>query len=210
MCSEQESDTDELIQRARDGDDRCVQQLLQRHRNRLRRMVELRMDGRIAARVDPSDIVQDALLEASRRLPKYLRTQPIPYYPWLRQIAWERLVQLHRRHVESLKRSVNREAPAGMMLADRSVCQLIDRIAAAGSSPSRQVLREEMRDRVRAALEGLKPDHREVLVLRYLEQMSVREIAAVMGISTGAVHMRQLRALELLRATLHDLQGGSA
>jgi len=82
---------------------------LVRHRKKLLTMVAARLDRGVAARLDPSDVVQEALAEAAQHLDEYLRTRPLPYYAWLRQFAWERLVKLHRCHIRSKKRSVTRE-----------------------------------------------------------------------------------------------------
>ena len=104
-----QGDTEDLIRRAGDGENAATEELLTRYRDRLRQMVAVRMDPRVAARLDASDIVQETLVEASRKLPEYLRDEPLPFYPWLRQIAWERLVDLHRRHVQAQKRAVGRQ-----------------------------------------------------------------------------------------------------
>ena len=79
-------DTDALLQKASHGDEAAVEELLRRHRRRLRHMVAVRMDEHLKTRVDPSDVVQDTLLEAARLLPDYLRNRPLPYYPWLRSL----------------------------------------------------------------------------------------------------------------------------
>src|SRR5947208_13646251 len=113
-------DTDVLVDRAASGDGSARQQLLVRHRGRLRQMVAVRLDPRLAARVDPSDVVQEALADAARKLDGYLRDRPLPFYPWLRRLAWERIVLLHRRHVRSQRRSVTREERP-MELPDGSV-----------------------------------------------------------------------------------------
>ncbi len=204
MSEAGQADTGELLRRAERGDSSAVQLLLARHRSRLSKMVALRMDSRIAARVDPSDVVQDALLEATRRLPDYLHTRPLPFYPWLRQLAWERLVHLHGRHIRAQKRSVNREGPLQIGLPDESALQLADHFMASGTGPSDRVIRDEMRQRVRTALEKLALNDRELLVLRYLEQLSTKDIAAVLGISTGAVKTRHFRAVQRLQAVLSD------
>ena len=113
------ADTEELLQRAAEGDTAARQQLFVRHQHRLRQMVAVRMDRRLAARVDPSDLVQEALMDAHRKLNDYLRDRPLPFYPWLRRLAWERLLQLHRRHLHADRRSVLREEPMGAgILAD--------------------------------------------------------------------------------------------
>jgi RNA polymerase sigma-70 factor, ECF subfamily len=80
-------DTDELLNRTAHGDRAARDQLLVRHRQRLRQAVAYRLDRRLAARVDPSDVVQEVLAEAARKLPDYLRERPLPFYPWLRQMA---------------------------------------------------------------------------------------------------------------------------
>src|SRR3954467_13519763 len=117
-------DTDELLRRAGEGDDPARQELLVRHRARLRSMVAVRMDRRLAARVDPSDVVQDALAEAQRTMDDYLRDRPLPFYPWLRRLAWERLIQLHRQHVEAGRRSLLRERGMEPALPDQSALML--------------------------------------------------------------------------------------
>ena len=207
MTSKRASDTEELMDLAAAGDDGAVQQLLERHRRRLRQMVGLRLDPRLNARLDASDIVQETMLEASRRLPDYLRRRPLPFYPWLRQIAWERLMHLHVQHVQTQKRSVRREVPKYMGLPDDSVMHLADRFVAAGSSPSRDLHRKELQRHVREAVDGMAPDQRELLLMRFLEQLSIKEIAATLRLTEGAVNMRLMRALELLRRVLADRLG---
>ncbi len=210
MTSAQEWDTDTLIRKARQGDRVAREQLLVRHRGRLRQMIAFRLDPRVAARVDPSDVVQEALTDASRKLSEYLKHRPIPYYPWLRQLALERLVKLHRRHIQAQKRSVTREEDWLPPLPDESAVELADRLGAAGvgahagGTPVGRLLREELRRRVRTILEQLGPRDREVLVLRHLEQMSPREMSAVLGISEGAVRVRHLRALQRFRQLLRQ------
>ena len=158
----------------------------------------------------PAGVVQEALTDASRKLSEYLKHRPIPYYPWLRQLALERLVKLHRRHIQAQKRSVTREEDWLPPLPDESAVELADRLGAAGvgahagGTPVGRLLREELRRRVRTILEQLGPRDREVLVLRHLEQMSPREMSAVLGISEGAVRVRHLRALQRFRQLLHQ------
>jgi RNA polymerase sigma-70 factor (ECF subfamily) len=202
-------DTDELVRRSAAGDDAARQDLLARHRGRLRHMIGVRLDRRLLARLDPSDVVQEVLMEAHEKLSDYLRDPPLPFYPWLRQIAWQRLVKIHQHH-HARKRRVTHEGPALLELPDESVGDLAERLAASGTSPSRQALREELRLRVRAALRRLGERDREVLVLRYLEQLSLAEIAAVLGTNAGAVKSRHARALLRLQALLGDEGEGEA
>jgi RNA polymerase sigma-70 factor (ECF subfamily) len=195
-------DTEQLIEQASQGDRAARQQLLVRHRDRLCKMVRVRMDRRLAARVDPSDVIQEALADADAKLSDYLRRRPLPFYPWLRRLTWERLVKLHRRHIRAGIRSISREAPGRLALPDESALELARRLVDPGSSPSHHLIREELRGRMQAALARLSEKDREVLVMRYLEQLSNAEIGAALEISEGAVKMRHLRALERIRGLL--------
>jgi RNA polymerase sigma-70 factor (ECF subfamily) len=197
-----DSNTNELLEQARRGDHAAREELLGRHRGQLLRMIAVRMDRRLAARVDPSDIVQEALTEASRQLPDYLRQCPLPFYPWLRRLAWEQLVAMTRRHIGAQRRSMTREQPWEITLPDESAIALAGQLVSSGTSPSAHLKREELRDRVQAALAALDPQDREILVLRYLEQLSTRQTADVVGISEGGVKSRLMRALVRLRGLL--------
>jgi RNA polymerase sigma-70 factor (ECF subfamily) len=201
-------DTEQLIERAAHGDAAARQQLLTRHRPRLRRMVAVRLDRRLAARVDPSDLVQETLAEAARNLSDYLRRRPLPFYPWLRQLAAQRLADVHRHHLGAQKRTVTREEPEDWPLPDASAAALAERFLDSGTSPSGHLLRAEQAERVRAALAGLAPPAREVLVLRHLEGLSIAEVANALGISVQAAKKRHVRALELLRDRLGDEMTG--
>jgi RNA polymerase sigma-70 factor (ECF subfamily) len=201
MTTRQGPDTEELLRRAQAGDPAARQQLLTRHRPRLQRMVARRMDRRLAARFDPSDVVQEALADAAGRLSDYRQRRPLPFYPWLWRLAWERLVGLHRRHVRAGKRSVTREEAGVLELPEDSALELAARLAAS-ASPSNHLLREELRQRVRQALSRLAPRDREVLVLRHLEQLSTRQVAAALGLTEPAVKARHIRALERLHRLL--------
>jgi RNA polymerase sigma-70 factor (ECF subfamily) len=194
-------DTDYLLRQAAAGNDTARGRLLDRHRDRLKRMIAVRADPRLAARVDPSDVVQEALTDAAGKLDRYLKTKPLPFYPWLRQLALERLANLHRRHVRAGRRSVTREE-ARMDLSSRSAVELAERLFARQSGPGARLQRQELQSRVRAALAAMRDADREVLVLRHLEGLSAKEIAAVMGVSEGAVNTRHVRALQRLRDLL--------
>jgi RNA polymerase sigma-70 factor, ECF subfamily len=209
MMTTEDPQIDVLIEQARQGDAGACEVLLERYRVRLRRVVAVRLDRRLTARIDASDVVQEALAEASRRLDAYLVSRPLPFFAWLRQLAWDRLVELHRRHLGAKGRSVTREEAALMELSDESSLRLADRLIDSGTSPSGRFMREELRDRVRSALAGLNERDREVLVMRHLEHLRTAEVAAVLGISEGAVKVRLLRALERLRGRLADDGQGS-
>jgi RNA polymerase sigma-70 factor (ECF subfamily) len=195
-------DTENLIGRAAAGESGAREELLSRYRDRLRRAIALRLDRRLVARVDASDVVQEVMAEAAGKLSEYLRHQPLPFYAWLRQLALERLVQLHRRHVRAEKRSVVREEPRSPEVAYEARFELADRLLGAGT-PLAAVLRDELRRRVHEVLGRLPELDREVLVLRHLEQLSTRESAEALGVTEGAVKTRHLRALRRFRELMN-------
>jgi RNA polymerase sigma-70 factor (ECF subfamily) len=205
-----DSQIETLVQRAADGNEAARAELLDRYRDRLRRMVAMRLDKRIAARVDASDIVQEAMKDAFRQLPEYLAQPQIAFYPWLRRIAWGRLVDMYRTHVAAERRSVLREHQGTPCLNDDSMVELAENIVVSSINPGRRAMLAEMQARTKAALLQLKPHDREILVLRHLEQLGVEEIAGVLGISQTAVTSRHLRALQRLRRLMGDELGGSS
>jgi RNA polymerase sigma-70 factor, ECF subfamily len=190
--------TEELLGRAAQGDRAARERLLEMHRPRLRHMVAVRLDRRLAPRVDPSDVVQEALVDAQQMLSDYLRQRPLPFYPWLRRLAWKRLMKLYQQHLDTKKRSAKREAYAIPLLPDESAWMLGERLVDPGTSPSNRLLRQELCQRVQAALAGLSTGDREVLVLRFVEQLSTREAAAILDITETALKSRQTRALTRL------------
>jgi RNA polymerase sigma-70 factor (ECF subfamily) len=198
-------DTDQLLAQVSAGDEAAAQKLLARHRPRLRRMVAVHLDRRISARLDPSDVVQEALAEAFQRLPEYVAKRPVSFYPWLRQIAWQRLVKLHRAHIAAGRRSVRREGDLPVRLPDESFHELAELLASSGADPGQRLVQQEIRQRVRNALENLRPQDRIVLVMRYLEHMTLREISEVLGVTPAAAKMRHARALLRLEDLLGDV-----
>jgi RNA polymerase sigma-70 factor (ECF subfamily) len=203
---EPSSATETLLVLAAKGDSDAVTSLFQQHRPRLRRMVEIHLDERLRARVDASDIVQEAMAEAHRSLPEYLGARPLQFYPWLRQIAFQRLVKVHRQHLGAQRRDVRREQQSLYdELSEDSLCQLVHALTRHEAEPLQQILAEEMNRLIRNALDRLSSDDRQVLVLRFLEQLSTSETAEVLGISESAVKMRQLRALQRLQDGVKNL-----
>jgi RNA polymerase sigma-70 factor (ECF subfamily) len=204
MPARKSPDTDVLLTQAAEGNREATDRLLERHRPRLRQLIRLRLDRRLAARVDPSDVVQESLVDAAVKLKDYLRTRPMPFYPWLRSLALERLVSLYRWHMRTGKRNVRREERALPLLPDESALELAQRLCAHSSSPSQRLASREAHAQVRAALDRLSERDRELLALRHLEQLSIREIAGVLAISEGAAKIRHVRALERLRDILGE------
>jgi RNA polymerase sigma-70 factor (ECF subfamily) len=203
------AETRQLVFRAIGGDRSAIEELLANFRPQLRRMVAVRMDSRLKARFDPSDVVQSVLAEAAQKMVAFQKP-PEQFYPWLRQLAWDELARLHRDHIRTKKRSVSREEDDWRgRAADESMLQLADRLAAQQLGPGSRLVHKELRTRVRAALAELAPPDREVLVLRFLEQLNISDTAAALGITEAAVKSRQFRAVERLGKLLRDLRSDS-
>ncbi len=202
MSSATTNDTDLLLKRARAGDAEARDALLMRHRHRLKRMFAIWMDRRLTVRVDPSDAVQDTLVLAAQRLEVYLNDPVLPFYAWLRQMAWERLIQLRRRHVYAAKRSVRREAWRARDLPDESAQLLVNRLCASDAAPDRLLHRKEQRQRIRNAIDDLPAHDREILVLFHLEGLSTKEIAAILQISVATAKVRHFRAVRRMKERL--------
>ena len=207
--SQNGSDSYDLLTHAAKGDKEALRLLFDGHRERLKRMVALRLDPRLSARIDPSDVVQEALIDASKKLNNYVRDRPLPFYPWLHCLTAERLAIIHRQHVKTQAMSVAREKPRVSNVDNRSTELLVDRLTSNEPTPGTSLVRDEQRLRVHAALEGLKEKDRDLLLMRYLEDLSFPEIAAILEIGEGAAKMRHLRALQLLREAIGDMGFGS-
>lgn len=198
--------TRKLLRGARDGDDGAVNRLLDRHRQALRHMIRMRLDQKIRGRVDVSDVVQDVLLEASRRLPQYLENPVMSFHLWVRQIAKDRIIDAHRRHRVSAKRSVDREQQMAVHLGvDRSTLELIGEIRDQELTPAAAATRQEMVRLVERALSHLNEPDCEIIVMRHYEQLSNQEVAEALGLTEPAAGMRYLRAIRRLRKQLVEL-----
>jgi RNA polymerase sigma-70 factor (ECF subfamily) len=198
-------ETEDLLEQAAAGDARAGERLLQRHRPRLREFVEVHLEPALRARLDASDVVQEAQLEAARRLPDFLRRRPMPFRLWLRKTAYERLLMLRRQHRGAARRAVGREA----QLPDRSSLVLAQNLLAPNSSPSRRAEREEQARRVQEALARLAEADREVLLMRHYEDLPYEDIACILGIEPAAARKRHGRALVRLHKILSELEGES-
>jgi RNA polymerase sigma-70 factor, ECF subfamily len=197
-----------LLQRAREGAPGAPGELFAQHRDRLRRMVELRLDWRLRGRLDASDVLQEAYLEFARSLAGYLQNPEIPFYLWLRFITSRKLHTLHRHHLTTQGRDARRETPHRYdtpleTSADSLAAQLLGGL----TTPSQAAVRAELRGCVQAALAGMDPLDREVLALRHFEQLSNGEAAHVLGISAAAASNRFVRALKRLKEILVAVPG---
>lgn len=193
---------DELGEAVRRGDEDGVAEILERYRGRLRRMVDLRLDPRVRKRLDPSDVLQEAYLEILDSLDGFLADPRIPLYLWLRFITGRTLLGLHRRHLDSRKRDARREVPLQSAGAVTSSISLADFITSEESSPSGVAQRRERHAALLEALEALDPIDREILTLRYFEELSNRETATMLGLNESTASTRFVRALRQMKGLL--------
>jgi RNA polymerase sigma-70 factor, ECF subfamily len=183
------------------GRERALGEILDRHRRRLLKMVHLRMDPRLRARLGASDVLQDAYVDASRRLPEYLRDPRMPFFLWLRFLTAQRLAALHRRHILASRRDASRDVRAAGA-TDAWAASIADVVADEGTTPSEGAVREELRERVMAALDGMDDGDRRVLVLRHFEELTNAEAARELEIEPAAASKRYVRALRRLGEAL--------
>jgi RNA polymerase sigma-70 factor, ECF subfamily len=196
-------ETQELLKQAGQGKPDAVEQLLAKQREPLRRMIDLRLDRRVSARLDASDVVQDVLLEASRRLRDYLQNPAMPFHLWLRHIAEDHIIDAHRRHHQAQKRNVEREQPlVRPSLAGKSSVELAGQLLDHERTPASAALHHELQQQLEAAVEALDEDDRDIILMRHFEQLSNQEIADYLGLTEAAASMRYLRAIRKLKAGL--------
>jgi RNA polymerase sigma-70 factor (ECF subfamily) len=198
------NETQELLLHAGQGRSAAVNDLLDRHREGLRNMIRARMDQKLARRVDASDVVQDVMLEASQRLDDYIRDPKMPFGLWLRQMAQDRIIDLHRRHRVARRRSLDREQQAGPVLGDRSSLELAAQLRDSELTPAAATLRKELHERFVEAIDRLEDEDREIVLMRHFEQLTNSEAADLLGLSQPAAGMRHLRALRRLREVLGE------
>src|SRR5258708_24020936 len=198
------SETQELLIGAGKGEAAAGDRLPDRHREELRNMIRARMDQNRARRVDASDVVQDVLLEASQRLDDYIRDPKLPFGLWLRQMAQDRIIDLHRRHRVARRRSLDREQQRAGHSADQSSLDLAAQLHDPELTPAAATLRKELHQRFVEAIDRLEDEDRQILLMRHFEQLTNREAAELLGLSPPAAGMRHLRALRRLREVLGE------
>ncbi len=194
------TETQALLEKVRAGDAAALEQLFARHRPYLRRVIEARLDRKLSARVDASDVIQETQLDAARRIEKFLELASIPFKVWLRKTAHERLVDIHRRHAGAARRSVKREVP----LADRTALQFAQAMVGSGTTPSRHVSKQELVQRVRQAVATLPAVDREILLMRSLEGLSYTEAGYILDLDPVTARKRHGRALLRLHKSLRE------
>ncbi|MCA9117430.1 MAG: sigma-70 family RNA polymerase sigma factor [Planctomycetaceae bacterium] len=204
-------ETQQLLREAGTGDQQAINALLEKHRNSLRQLIQLRLDRAVSRRVDASDVVQDVLLEASNRLGQFIEDGRMPFHLWLRQLAKDRMIDMHRRHRGAQRRSVDRERSLeASRQVDDSLRGMMVQLVDPELTPAAASLRRELEDRFLAALDQLPEDDRDILLMRHYEQLGNSEVAQALGLSEPAAGMRHLRALRRLRSMLATDEAGEA
>jgi RNA polymerase sigma-70 factor (ECF subfamily) len=197
--------TEQLMAEAKAGDKSAVNQLMDRHRNSLDRLIRMRLDKKIQNRIGVSDVVQDVLIEANRRLPRYLESPAMPFHLWVRQIARDRIIDAHRRHRVSAKRSVDREqrmvVPRG---CDQSSIHLASLLGDSRLTPAAAAMQKEMARKVEASISLLDDKDSEIIVMRHYEHLTNQEISRLLDLSEPAASMRYLRAIRRLREVMQN------
>jgi RNA polymerase sigma-70 factor (ECF subfamily) len=206
MAADPDPEIVALVDRLRGGDHAALADLFDRHRDKLRRMVTFRLDARLAGRVSASDVLQEAYIDALKRVEHYFAKPDQPFFGWLRLVVGQRLADVHREHLAG-KRDAGREVglhggPAGADSACMAAC-----LMAGGSSPSHAADRNERFAALEAALARMDPLDREVLALRHFEELGNAETAELLGIHPPAASKRYVRALGRLREILEQVPG---
>ncbi len=208
MNDENEREDDDLLLRLEGGDERALTDLFVRHRERLRRMIRLRLDRRLQGRIDSSDVLQDTYLEVARRAADYIADPDMPPFLWLRFLTGQTLQALHRHHLKVHMRDAGQEVSLrhhGTLQANSA--SLAEMLMGRLTSPSHAARRAEMQLKLQEVLNAMEPLDREVLALRHFEELSNGEVARVLGLSRTAASNRYMRALSRLKVMLQSIPG---
>ena len=199
---------DELVNRVIHGDRAALAELFNRHRDRLWRIINFRLDPRLAGRIDADDVLQETYLAAERRIQHVLEDAPEGMFIWFRLLANQTLAEVHRRHLGIQARDPTRERSiSGGYSGESTSFSISSRLFGHLTSPSQAVLRNELSEQLDMALASMDDMDREVLALRHFEELSNRETARVLNLSEQAASMRYVRALNRLQHILKAIPG---
>lgn len=200
-----EESLNECVERLRNGEDELLAELFSHYRDRLKRMVQFRMDSRMRGRIDASDILQETYLDLAQRLETFREHPEMPFIVWLRLMTTQRMADQYRRHIAAQKRTAGREVSMdrGGPRNDTSAC-IAHQLMAQISSPSQRAIRDERMQKLEQALDEMNPIDREVLALRHFEDLGNNEVAEILGIQKTAASNRYIRALKRLKEVMSD------
>ena len=192
----------DLLRHAQTGNEDALNEVLIKHRDRLKRMISVRMNQKLQSRIDASDVIQDTFIEASRALNAYLENPKMPVFIWLRHLAGEKLIQAHRLHLGAQKRAAGREQRIFGGAPQATSQSIAIQLAGNVTSPSQAAEKKEANDQLMEALESMDEIDREILTLRHFEHLSSRETAEIVGMNHEAVRKRYIRALDKMQKIL--------
>jgi RNA polymerase sigma-70 factor (ECF subfamily) len=199
-----EHQRDNRIDLAIAGDQSALAELFAEYRPRLKRMVALRMDGRVRARLDASDVVQEAFVDVCDKLNKYAEHDSFPFFLWLRMVTGDRLAQLHRKHLGAKKRNAGREISLDRAcVPGASSIHLASHLAGQFTSVDRGLIGHEISKQIEASLNTMDECDREVIAMRHFEELSVEEISLLLEITPSGVSKRYARAIRKLTIALN-------
>ncbi len=197
----------ELLRRVKGGDEQALAELFSFHRPRLWRIIHFRLDSRLAGRVDADDILQEAYLAAAQRIRHYLDDSSHTFFVWLRLIANQTLIDVHRRHLGAQMRDASRDLSIHTQYAQATSMSIASQLLGNFTSPSQAAMRDEVASQLEQAIDSMEPIDREVLALRHFEELANSEVAEVLGIQQKAASIRYVRALKRLKDVLSDVPG---
>jgi RNA polymerase sigma-70 factor (ECF subfamily) len=196
-----------LLQRVKEGDQQALAELFSLHRDRLWRIVNFRLDSRLLGRVDADDILQEAYLDAAQRINHYLDDSTHTFFIWLRLIANQTLIDVHRRHLGAQMRDASRDMSIHAHYAQATSMSIASQLLGNFTSPSQVAMRDETAVQLDQAIDSMEPIDREVLALRHFEELTNSEVAEVLGIQQKAASIRYVRALKRLKDVVSQLPG---
>lgn len=191
--------SDALVQEMRAGNQDALAEVFSYYRERLRRIIRFRLDYRIAGRVSDSDVLQESFIAAAKRLSHYSGQEQMSPFLWLRLVANQQLVDLHRQHIQAEMRDVRKEVSLqNQAPSPHTSLAIAAHLVGRGTAVSEVVARVERIEKLEATLNEMDAMDREVIALRHFEELSNIETARVLGIETSAASKRYLRAMARL------------
>ena len=199
---------EELISRAVGGDRPALAELFSRHRDRLEKMVRVRLHRALRGRIDPPDVLQEVYLDLEKQLHHYPGPAVMPPFLWLRLLTGQRLTRLQRHHLGAAMRAVGREVTVrGDDQSEADSAVIADQLVGSLTTASRAAARDERTALVREAIDSLDSADREIISLRSLEGLSNGEAAGVLGLTKAAASNRYVRAMARLQTALRRIPG---
>ena len=202
--STQEQDENDLIQKAQKGDLEALAQVFETNRERLKRMIRVRMSERVRPRVAASDVLQEAYVDLAQQLGNYAKDPKLPFFLWMRRVTGLRLAKVHREHLGQKIRDVNRERRLDVAIPDASAVYMANQLSGHFTSVSEKAMRNENELRMQAAIEQVSETDREILAMRHVEQLTNSEIAVLLEISESAATNRYVRAIRKLKDAMGE------